>query len=326
MLLNTIKEAFNQPIYIGERPKGEGASALDGPDWVQASPARIEKALEHALKKPDGGWYVVDASTAIGPEPRAYQVRGKTLVLWRNGTDVFAAPESCPHMGASLVCARVENEALVCPWHGLHLGREGHGTWKHFKTHDDGVLTWVCLASNGSATETPILTERPASYLDAVVRMEALCDPEDIIANRLDPWHGCHFHPYSFAELKVVEATIDVLKLRVAYRIAGPLRIEVDATFHTPDPRTIVMTIVDGDGVGSVVETHATPIAPGKTAMIEATLATSERTGFKHVIPLARMLRPYIRHTARRLWVDDIAYAERRYALRQGALGDTSHE
>jgi hypothetical protein len=28
-------------------------------------------------------------------------------------------------------------------------------------------------------------------------------------------------------------------------------------------------------------------------------------------------VRPGIRHTARKLWVDDLAYAERRYELRQ---------
>ena len=45
------------------------------------------------------------------------------------------------------------------------------------------------------------------------------------------------------------------------------LTVEVDAVFHCPEPRTIVMTIVEGEGKGSVVETHATPIAPGRTAV-----------------------------------------------------------
>ncbi len=41
------------------------------------------------------------------------------------------------------------------------------------------------------------------------------------------------------------------------------------------------MTIVDGEGIGSVVETHATPLTKGRTAIIEATLATSERAGVR---------------------------------------------
>ncbi len=107
-----------------------------------------------------------------------------------------------------------------------------------------------------------------------------------------------------------------MLKVRVAKRLVGRLCVETDATFHSPEPRTIVMTIVEGEGKGSVVETHATPIEPGRTAIVEATLATSEREGFRHAMKLHRLVRPFIERSARRLWVDDAAYAERLYARR----------
>src|SRR5690606_37179987 len=134
---------------------------------------------------------------------------------------------------------------------------------------------------------------------DGVIVMEANCEPHDIIANRLDPWHGAHFHPYSFSALEVFEATPEKLTLRVSKKLLGRVCIEVDATFHCPDPRTIVMTIVDGEGAGSVVETHATPIAPGRTAIIEATLATSDRPGFRMATHLAPVIRPFIQAAAR---------------------------
>jgi hypothetical protein len=35
----------------------------------------------------------------------------------------------------------------------------------------------------------------------------------------------------------------------------------VIAEFTTLDPRTVVMQIMDGEGQGSVVETHVTPLA-----------------------------------------------------------------
>jgi isorenieratene synthase len=157
--------------------------------------------------------------------------------------------------------------------------------------------------------------------MEGVIRMEARCEPGDIIANRLDPWHGAHFHPYSFAELSVIDPDEDMLKVRVAKRIVGRICIETDATFHSPEPRTIVMTIVEGEGKGSVVETHATPIEPGRTAVIEATLASSQRKGFRRALMLQRFIRPFIERSARRLWVDDAAYAERRYALRPSPRG-----
>lgn len=41
------------------------------------------------------------------------------------------------------------------------------------------------------------------------------------------------------------------LHLRVAYYIRGRLCVEVQATFHTPEARTIAMTIVQGEGGGN---------------------------------------------------------------------------
>ncbi|MFY0535560.1 DUF5914 domain-containing protein [Nannocystis pusilla] len=233
-------------------------------------------------------------------------------------------------MGASLACAKVRGDNLVCPWHGLELGDEPHGRWRPLPTHDDGVLVWVRLseetahAPGEAPTPAPILAPRPARFLSGVVRMEAECDPSDILANRLDPWHGAHYHPHSFARLKVLADEPDRLLVRVAYRVFGPLAVEVDATFHCPDPRTIVMTIVGGEGVGSVVETHATPLGPGRCAVLEATLATSERPGFKWALGAGRLLRPLIERRAARLWVEDVAYAERRFRqrARTGAPAD----
>ena len=50
--------------------------------------------------------------------------------------------------------------------------------------------------------------------------------------------------------------------------------------------------------------------------MTEATIAYSDRPGFAVARWLAPPLQPSIRRTARRLWVDDLVYAERRYELR----------
>jgi hypothetical protein len=308
-------------ITFGTRPAPvEATPTPEAPDWVQASPARIEKALARALALPSGGWYAVDASAAIAAAPVGYTVEGQELVLWRAQDGALrAAPGACPHMGASLACGRVRGDNLVCPWHGLELGDGPHGRWRPLAALDDGVLAWVQLApgrADDPPTPAPIVAPRPSRALIGVIRMEAACDPADILANRLDPWHGAHYHPHSFARLRVLEDREDRLLVRVAYRVFGPLAVEVDATFHCPDPRTIVMTIVGGEGTGSVVETHATPIGPGRTAMIEATLASSERPGFRHALRLARLLRPAINARAARLWVEDIAYAERRYQLR----------
>ena len=168
-------------------------------------------------------------------------------------------------------------------------------------------------------------------HFTGVIRKEVVCEPRDIIANRLDPWHGVHFHPYAFASLEVLSNTDDALDLRVGYRVTPRRIMVVEARFDCPDPRTIVMTITGGEGVGSVVETHATPLhrsghAAGtstlpRTAVIEATLATSDRPGFAQALKGAVVARPMIELLAGRLWKDDALYAERTYKLRASNTG-----
>ncbi|MEK6254694.1 MAG: DUF5914 domain-containing protein, partial [Gemmatimonadales bacterium] len=56
------------------------------------------------------------------------------------------------------------------------------------------------------------------------------------------------------------------------------------------------------------------------SAIIEATLATSDRPGFQRAIKAAGLIRPFVLKSQRKLWVEDAAYAERRYALRAGLV------
>ena len=289
-----------------------------GEDWVQAKPAEIGASLDRARALPSGGWYVLGASRRITGTPTYHTVNGRELVAWRADGVIRVAPNKCPHMGGPLSAGRVHEGRLVCPWHGLELCEKRHGRWVPMECHDDGILTWVRPDRKEKGFPEPILPVRPSEHLDAVISMPARCDPTDVIVNRMDPWHGAHFHPHSFARLRVLRVEEDVLTVRVAFRILGPVCVEVDCTFHCPEPRTIVMTIIDGEGAGSIVETHATPMVPGWSMITELTLATSARPGFRKTLAAAPLYRPFIERSARRLWTEDAAYAERTYYLRKG--------
>lgn len=309
-------------IVLGRALPDSEAQSIDaplgGPAWAVSRPRWIERAVSACQMNPTGGWFVLDGSRRITNRPRAFVVAGASLVVFRDrGGDVIAGPDQCPHMGARLSTGCVRRDAIICPWHGLALGAEPYGSWQPIPAHDDGVLVWVRLGEPEEVpTVQPIMTVRPDTFVDGVIRVEARCDPRDVLANRFDPWHGTHFHPYAFKRLEVLELGDHHVVVRVAKRIAGPIAIEVAARFHSPERRTIVMTIVEGEGEGSVVETHATPIGPGRTAIIEASLAASNRRVFRLARPLARLLRPLLERSARRLWIDDAAYAERLYEIR----------
>ncbi|MFI7192165.1 DUF5914 domain-containing protein [Nocardia nova] len=304
------------------------------PTYRDADPALIGATLDWSQRLPSGNWYVFAASRAIrAGRPFGTTVGGVEIVAWRDRDgSLLVGPGACPHLGASLATGRVENGTLICRWHGLRIGADGGPRWSPFPCHDDGVLAWVRLDTVGghTPTEAPVVGARPDdTTVHAVNRSTGICEPSDIIANRLDPWHGGWLHPYSFTRLDVTRTPPREhlggddhrFLLTVTFRVTRGLGVPVEAEFTCPDPRTIVMRIVGGEGAGSVVETHATPLGPGpdgrpRTAVIEAVIAHSPRPGFRHAHRALPVLRPLINHAAARLWRDDLAYAERRYELR----------
>ncbi|MEV5350410.1 DUF5914 domain-containing protein [Streptomyces achromogenes] len=307
------------------------------PTWREARPGLIAAVLKRAQARPSGNWYVVGASRALrGDGKLARPVAGQEIVVWRgpDGRPV-GGPGICPHLGAPLRDSPVRCGTLVCHWHGLALDGGPYAGWSPLPVYDDGVLVWARLDAVGGEEPlaAPVVPARPepARALTAVYTGVGVCEPEDVVANRLDPWHGAWLHPYSFVDLTVVDASgdpagavddgPDALTVDVSFKVAGRLVVPVRAVFTAPGPRTVVMRVTEGEGAGSVVETHATPLgADGagrpRTAVIEAVIAASDRPGFTAARRAAPLLRPLVRATAGRLWRDDLAYAERRWHLR----------
>ncbi|BBG02418.1 MULTISPECIES: DUF5914 domain-containing protein [Pseudonocardia] len=308
--------------------------ARQQPTYAGADPKLISAALERAQARPSGNWFVLASSREVRADrPFGSRIGGTELVAWRDtaGT-VRVGPGACPHLGAPMALAAVDCGELVCRWHGLRLGPRSGPGWVPFPAHDDGVLVWVRLDEIGGEepTDAPVVPARPAGRtLDAVTTLTGICEPEDIVANRLDPWHGAWFHPYSFQRLDVVSAPAvtdvteadDRFLVTVTFKVGPRIGVPVQAEFVCPEPRTVVMRIVDGEGLGSVVETHATPRGPGRdgrprTSVVEAVVAGSDRPGFAVASRLAPAIRPAMAAAATKLWRDDLDYAERRYEMR----------
>jgi hypothetical protein len=341
------------PLSLRSRPV---AWENQRPTWRDAKPALIAEALKRAQTRPSGNWYVVGATSDLREDrPLARTVAGQEIVVWRDADGrLVAGPGICPHLGAPLRDSPVRCGTLVCHWHGLALNGAPFAAWEPLPAHDDGVLLWVRLDAVGGEPPTakPVVPVRPAlpGAVSAVYMTVGTCEPEDVVANRLDPWHGAWFHPYSFVDLTVVsapnangpapstatggsasadgtastgasEADGDRFAVDVSFKLAGRLVVPVRAVFTAPEPRTVVMHITDGEGQGSVVETHATPLSHDdrgrpRTAVVEAVVASSDRRGFAVARAAAPVLRPLMKAAAGRLWRDDLAYAERRWQLR----------
>jgi hypothetical protein len=326
-VLTNLRQRWAKTVPLKVIPRTQWARQR--PTYRDAQPAVIDAALDRSQRRPSGNWYAFAAARDIRTDrPFGVHVAGVELVAWRDeARQLRVGPGSCPHLGADLATGTVDCGTLICPWHGLGLrGDAREFGWKPLPGHDDGVLVWVRLDAIGGETplERPVIPARPVgATLDAVTRLVGTCEPEDIIANRLDPWHGAWYHPYSFTQLEVLSsptADDDRFIVSVTFRL-GRLGVPVIAEFTSPERRTIVMRIVDGEGASSVVETHATPVGLGpdglpRTAVLEAVVAHSDRPGFAKTRPVAPLITPLMRYAATKLWRDDLAYAERRYRVR----------
>ena len=330
-MLDTIRSRLSKtsPFEILPRLRW----ARQSPTYRDAQPRIIAAALRRSQRRPSGNWFAFIGSDGIRKRPVGVTVAGKELVAWRGeGGALHVGPGACPHLGAELSTGKVDCGSLICPWHGLRLDGGRQLGWQPYPSYDDGVLAWVRLDDVGgeTATDVPVIPTRPdGARLHAVTRLTGICEPRDIIANRMDPWHGSWFHPYSFTKLDVLSSPpagddvpeeLDRFLVAVTFRI-GKLGIPVVAEFTSPEPRTIVMRIVDGEGSGSVVETHATPLGSGadglpRAAVLEAVIAHSDRPGFAHALRGAPLITPVMRRAATRLWRDDLEYAERLFDLR----------
>ena len=202
--------------------------------------------------------------------------------------------------------------------------------WKPFPSHDDGVLVWVRLDSVGGEApldEPVIVGHGPTGDTADRGHPRGRClragrhhrQPARPLARRLVS--PVFVHPARGAD-HARPSDDDRFLVSVTFRM-GRFGVPVIAEFTTPDARTVVMRIIEGEGTGSVVETHATPTASGPdgrraSTVIEATIASSPAPGFAVRAARGPLITPLMRHAATRLWRDDLAYAERRYRLRTG--------
>ena len=79
---------------------------------------------------PDGPSYTAVARTGEIPagEGRTYEVAGRLVAVFFDGSSYHAIDDLCPHMGASLGAGVLRDGTVVCPWHAWRF-RACDGAW-----------------------------------------------------------------------------------------------------------------------------------------------------------------------------------------------------
>jgi len=118
-------------------------------------------------------WHVVAyVPDLLEGKPVPARLLGEDIVLWRVNGRTHAWRDLCVHRGTRLSLGRVENETLICPYHGWRYNEEGRCVL--FPAHPDQVppttaratvyqvqekYDWVWVCPGTPANEVPAFAE-----------------------------------------------------------------------------------------------------------------------------------------------------------------------
>src|SRR3984957_16697682 len=129
---------------------------------------RMEYMIDDPVLRND--WHVVAQSSDIAlGELRASRLLGQDLVLWRSKEGLCAWQDLCLHRGAKLSGGRIQDDCLVCPYHGWNYDSSGRcvripahpqqppparARAAAYQIRERYGLIWICLGTHGK--EVPL--------------------------------------------------------------------------------------------------------------------------------------------------------------------------
>ncbi len=162
-------------------------------------------------------WYFAGLVSDIKPGGvKAFQLAGEPIALAREGDDVFALRDICPHRAAPLSSGCVKSGTVECPYHGWQFGlNDGQCktipalpsdsnmnveriSVRTYPVRQTGPLFWVYLRSDPKDTTPPpidppqIDLPREAASLDD--RVDLACHIDHAVIGLMDPAHGPYVH------------------------------------------------------------------------------------------------------------------------------------
>ena len=71
-------------------------------------------------------WHPVGLSEEVRDQPSQFMLLGQRIVVFRNGNDVVAMEDKCPHRGTALSGGIVNDGKIACPYHGWQFNSNGN--------------------------------------------------------------------------------------------------------------------------------------------------------------------------------------------------------
>ncbi len=178
-------------------------------------------------------WHPVLLGRELRRKPVAVRLCDREIVLFRTRDGAVGALEDrCPHRNMRLSKGWVENDRLVCPYHGFSYDRQGHGQCPATATFRPRArclevaehygVVWVKEA--GSSAEIPNL-DFPGYHPLATVRFQTKAPMELVLDNFTEVEHtttGHLFFGYPLDRMKEVESRVELAQQTVHVVNVGP--------------------------------------------------------------------------------------------------------
>jgi nitrite reductase/ring-hydroxylating ferredoxin subunit len=162
-----------------------------------------QPAVELGARNP-WSWYPVAASEDLKrARNMPVLLHGERLVVWRSERGGIGAwSDRCPHRGMRLSFGAVQNDSLICAYHGWTFGSDGY--CQRIPAHPGNVPSraarariypaieadgyiWVCLGEPATDRPEPIETLRPVRSMHLAVDTELAIAAAFVCALDTDP-------------------------------------------------------------------------------------------------------------------------------------------
>jgi phenylpropionate dioxygenase-like ring-hydroxylating dioxygenase large terminal subunit len=157
-------------------------------------------------------WHPVATSNELGRVPLAVSLIDERIVIWRTQEKISAFRDLCVHRGTALSLGWIEDNNLVCPYHGWTYAPDGTcvripslpagyaipnkaRATAVFRAHERYGLVWVCLAEPRAAIPEIAELEDPNyhTFFHSVEVWET--SAARVIENFIDTSHFPYVHP-----------------------------------------------------------------------------------------------------------------------------------
>lgn len=159
-------------------------------------------------------WYAASWDHLLGDGPLAMTLLEQPVILFRDsGGQIRALEDRCPHRFAPLSRGRVNGDVIVCGYHGLEFGGDGHCVRNpHGKgaipkalqvrtysvaVHCGMIWVWMGDAARADAARLPAFPDFESDRFAWVYgQLDVAANYELVIDNLLDLTHVEFLHPF----------------------------------------------------------------------------------------------------------------------------------